>query len=133
MMAARACPQVCQQEWVVTRGGLVPKLLHPNVARGAANVASVRRLRNLVHGAMALRRIQGQVSPGLELEHSVRARNEMTRILQRRQRTDMTSLHSIAVRLNGRALARKHDQGDLAPAENAREHACARGNLGALS
>lgn len=49
------CVQVCQAEWVVTRGGLVPKLLHPDVVRGAANVASLRRLRYLVHGATALR------------------------------------------------------------------------------
>lgn len=49
------CVQVCQAEWVVTRGGLVPKLLHPDVVRGAANVASLRRLRYLVHGAIALR------------------------------------------------------------------------------
>ncbi len=49
------CAQVCQAEWVVTRGGLVPKLLHPDVVRGAANVASLRRLRYLVHGTTALR------------------------------------------------------------------------------
>lgn len=46
--------QVVNHSWVVTRGGLVPKLLNPNVTRGAANVASVRRLRNLVHGVTAL-------------------------------------------------------------------------------
>ncbi len=53
------CPvQVINHSWVVTRGGLVPKLLNPNVARGAANVASVRRLRNLVHGAIALKSLR---------------------------------------------------------------------------
>ena len=36
----------------------MPKLLNPNVARGAANVASVRRLRNLVHGAIALKSLR---------------------------------------------------------------------------
>ncbi len=55
------CTQVCQAEWVVTRGGLVPKLLHPDVVRGAANVASLRRLRHLVHGAIALRYVVGDV------------------------------------------------------------------------
>ena len=50
--------QVLASSWVSTRGGLVPKLLNPNVARGAANVASVRRLRNLVHGAIALKSLR---------------------------------------------------------------------------
>ena len=50
--------QVLAHSWVTTRGGLVPKLLNPNVARGAANVASVRRLRNLVHGAIALKSLR---------------------------------------------------------------------------
>ena len=50
--------QVLTHSWVNTRGGLVPKLLNPNVARGAANVASVRRLRNLVHGAIALKSLR---------------------------------------------------------------------------
>ena len=52
------CVQVLASSWVTTRGGLVPKMLNPNVARGAANVASVRRLRNLVHGAIALKSLR---------------------------------------------------------------------------
>ena len=43
--------QVMQHDWVVTRGGAAPKLLDDGVARGAANVAALRRLRNLAHGA----------------------------------------------------------------------------------
>ena len=50
--------QVLNHVWVVTRGGIIPKMLHPNVTRGAANVASVRRLRNLVHGAIALKSLR---------------------------------------------------------------------------
>ena len=56
-------------EWVATRGGVVPRLLQPTVVRGAANVASVRRLRNLVHGVVALNRVvapePGPSAPGL--------------------------------------------------------------------
>ena len=52
------CAQVCQHEWVASRGGLVPRLLDPGVARGAANVASVRRLRNMVHGVTALKQLR---------------------------------------------------------------------------
>ena len=47
---------------------------------------------------------------GKELEHSVRARNEMTKRLNRR-RTAESSLHSIALQMNGRALTRMHDAG----------------------
>ena len=47
---------------------------------------------------------------GKELEHSVRARNEMTKRLNRR-RTAESSLHSIALQMNGRALSKLHDAG----------------------
>ena len=50
--------QVLNHVWVVTRGGIIPKMLDPTVTRGAANVASVRRLRNLVHGAIALKSLR---------------------------------------------------------------------------
>jgi len=63
----RARAQILAHEWVATRGGVVPRLLQPTVVRGAANVASVRRLRNLVHGVVALKRvvvpIDGAASP----------------------------------------------------------------------
>jgi len=59
--------QILAHEWVATRGGVVPRLLQPTVVRGAANVASVRRLRNLVHGVVALKRVvvpvDGAASP----------------------------------------------------------------------
>ena len=61
--------QVLAHQWVATRGGVVPRLLQPTVVRGAANVASVRRLRNLVHGVVALNRVVapegGGATPGL--------------------------------------------------------------------
>lgn len=47
---------------------------------------------------------------GRELEHSVRARNEMTKRLNKRRATE-NSLHSIALQMNGRALTRMHDAG----------------------
>ncbi len=53
-----AAAQVCAHDWAATRGGLVPRLLGPGVARGAATVASVRRLRNMVHGVVALKQLR---------------------------------------------------------------------------
>ena len=46
--------QALQTDWILTLGGKVPRPLDPGVARGAANVAAARRLRNMVHGAVAL-------------------------------------------------------------------------------
>lgn len=46
--------QALQTDWIVTKGGKMPRLLNPDVARGAANVAAARRLRNMVHGAVAM-------------------------------------------------------------------------------
>ena len=36
----------------------MPRLLGAGVARGAATVASVRRLRNMVHGVVALKQLR---------------------------------------------------------------------------
>ena len=47
---------------------------------------------------------------GKELEHSVRARNEFTKRLNKR-RTAESSLHNIAMQMNGRALSKLHDAG----------------------
>ena len=46
--------QALQTNWIVTKGGKMPRLLNPDVARGAANVAAARRLRNMVHGTVAM-------------------------------------------------------------------------------
>jgi hypothetical protein len=46
-------PQVLKHDWVVTKGGAAPRLLADGVAAGAANVAALRRLRNLAHGDCA--------------------------------------------------------------------------------
>lgn len=43
--------QVLEHEWVVSRGGILPRPLGQDVVYGAATVASVRRLRNLCGGA----------------------------------------------------------------------------------
>ena len=49
-----AALQALKIDWIVTKGGKDPRPLNPDVARGAANVAAARRLRNMVHGAVAL-------------------------------------------------------------------------------
>lgn len=46
--------QALQTDWIATIGGKTLRPLNPDVARGAANVAAARRLRNMVHGAVAL-------------------------------------------------------------------------------
>ena len=46
--------QALQTDWIATIGGKPLRPLNPDVARGAANVAAARRLRNMVHGAVAL-------------------------------------------------------------------------------
>lgn len=56
------------------------------------------------------RQAQDNGGKGKELEHSVRARNEMTKRLNRRRTAD-SSLHSIALQMNGRALTKLHDAG----------------------
>lgn len=45
-------PQVLEHEWVVSRGGILPRPLGQDVVHGAATVASIRRLRNLCGGAV---------------------------------------------------------------------------------
>ena len=49
-------PQVLEHDWVVTRGGAVMRPLGSGVVRGAANVAAIRRLRNLAHGIITVKR-----------------------------------------------------------------------------
>lgn len=48
--------QVLAHEWVVSRGGVLPRPLGQDVVFGAATVASVRRLRNLCGGVVAFNR-----------------------------------------------------------------------------
>lgn len=45
-----------EHEWVVSRGGRLPRPLGQDVVHGAATVATVRRLKNLCHGVLALNR-----------------------------------------------------------------------------
>lgn len=64
--------QALQTDWIVTKGGKIPRPLNPDVARGAANVAAARRLRNMVHGAVAIEpeSLDGsQRGPQEHLEH----------------------------------------------------------------
>lgn len=48
--------QVLKHEWVMSRGGILPRPLGQDVVYGAATVASIRRLRNLCGGACLLER-----------------------------------------------------------------------------
>ena len=48
--------QVLKHEWVVSRGGILPRPLGQDVVFGAATVASIRRLRNLCGGVVAFNR-----------------------------------------------------------------------------
>ena len=52
--------QVLRHVWTATRAGKRPLPLGLAVVEGAANVASLRRLRNLVHGVVALNTISAQ-------------------------------------------------------------------------
>lgn len=48
--------QVLEHDWVVTRGGAIRRPLDTSVICGAANVAALRRLRNMAHGVIAIKR-----------------------------------------------------------------------------
>jgi len=50
----RDVTQALQTDWIATIGGKTLRPLNPDVARGAANVAAARRLRNMVHGTVAM-------------------------------------------------------------------------------
>lgn len=54
--------QVMKHEWVASRGGAVRRPLGAEVVHGAANVASIRRLRNLAHGVIAFNRLSTNMS-----------------------------------------------------------------------
>ena len=49
--------QVLSHEWVVSRGGILPRPLGADVVLGARTVASIRRLRNLCGGVVAFNRV----------------------------------------------------------------------------
>ncbi|KAK9824560.1 hypothetical protein WJX72_011313 [[Myrmecia] bisecta] len=114
--------QVLAHEWVVTKGGVEPRPLDANVARGAANVASVRRLRNMVHGVVALQRIERLSGQPVEArkEYLKRQRAQM----QASQRTQgyrgdisgrgISRLESMALKVNAKAASKLHDAGKTA-------------------
>lgn len=49
--------QVLSHEWVVSRGGILPRPLGADVVLGARTVASIRRLRNLCGGVVTFNRV----------------------------------------------------------------------------
>jgi len=53
--------QVLEHDWVVTRGGAIRRPLDTSVICGAANVAALRRLRNMAHGVIAIKRLSEAV------------------------------------------------------------------------
>lgn len=46
--------QALECDWIVTKGGVEPKMLDVSVAQGAANVGALRRLRSMHHGVAAV-------------------------------------------------------------------------------
>ena len=56
LLPAAPGTQVLKHEWVVSRGGILPRPLGQDVVFGAATVASIRRLRNLCGSVVAFNR-----------------------------------------------------------------------------
>lgn len=56
--------QVLAHEWVVSRGGILPRPLGADVVLGARTVASIRRLRNLCGGVVAFNRAAAAATSG---------------------------------------------------------------------
>ena len=79
--------QALQTNWIVTGGGKMPRLLNPDVARGAANVAAARRLRGMVHGAVALDTGSADGSQRGPQEHMQEYRKRHTAQSQKGQET----------------------------------------------
>jgi hypothetical protein len=65
-------PQVLSHDWVATNGGAATRPLAAAVSKGAANLASLRRLRNMVHGAVALQGLGEQLRPDASLKAYLR-------------------------------------------------------------
>lgn len=70
--------QVVRHVWVSTKGGKEPRPLNPDVVVGAANVGSVRRLRNMVHGAVAMQRVS-QHGPAQKLPDATQLQRQYSK------------------------------------------------------
>ncbi|KAL3154387.1 hypothetical protein ABBQ32_013863 [Trebouxia sp. C0010 RCD-2024] len=113
--------QALQTDWIVTKGGKIPRPLNPDVARGAANVAAARRLRNMVHGAVAIEpeSLDGsQRGPQEHLEHYKRRLTAQAQAAQqsRGYRDDpskqgLSRVDSMALAANAASMAKMHDAG----------------------
>ncbi|KAL3139723.1 hypothetical protein ABBQ38_004029 [Trebouxia sp. C0009 RCD-2024] len=113
--------QALQTDWITTKGGKIPRPLNPDVARGAANVAAARRLRNMVHGAVAIEpeSLDGsQRGPQEHLEHYKRRLTAQAQAAQqsRGYRDDpgkkgLSRVDSMALAANAASIAKMHDAG----------------------
>ncbi|PSC73234.1 calcium calmodulin-dependent kinase type IV-like isoform A [Micractinium conductrix] len=115
-------PQVLDHEWVVSRGGILPRPLGRDVVFGAATVASIRRLRNLCGGVVAFNRAAAAAgsTAGSKPQKTKGGPNDSAkdvylRRLKQSQRLDPSArggtMNRIAASLASSAYARTHDAG----------------------
>ncbi|KAL0031709.1 hypothetical protein WJX79_002351 [Trebouxia sp. C0005] len=113
--------QALQTDWIATIGGKTLRPLNPDVARGAANVAAARRLRNMVHGAVALDPGSPDGSQRGPQDHVQEYRKRHTAQGQRAQESrgyrdapggkGLSRVDSMALAANAKSMARMHDSG----------------------
>ncbi|KAL4448604.1 hypothetical protein ABPG75_005823 [Micractinium tetrahymenae] len=125
--------QVLEHEWLVSRGGILPRPLGQDVVFGAATVASIRRLRNLCGGVVAFNRAAaaagtkaggcGKCGEGGNSSSkpggmpSDSAKDAYLRRLKQSQRLDASTrrggaMNRFAANLASSAYSRTHDAGD---------------------
>lgn len=117
--------QVLAHEWVVSRGGILPRPLGADVVLGARTVASIRRLRNLCGGVVAFNRAAAAATSGGASKQGKRvgqqaladsAKDTYLRRLRQSQRLEQSSrggsvMKRVASSLAGSAYAKAHDAG----------------------
>ncbi|PRW44918.1 CAMK CAMK1 kinase Srk1 isoform B [Chlorella sorokiniana] len=117
--------QVLAHEWVVSRGGILPRPLGADVVLGARTVASIRRLRNLCGGVVTFNRAAAAATSGAASKRGGRtgqqapadsAKDTYLRRLRQSQRLEQSSrggsvMKRVASSLAGSAYAKAHDAG----------------------
>lgn len=129
--------QVLQHEWVVGRGGALPRPLGLDVAYGAATVASVRRLKNLTgNTAVIVRGLAPSASGGSAAPAAGNAsasgrsgREEYLHRLRRAQRRDASfrggsgGMQGLVRGMAAKSYGRLHDTGRVIdPADDVSVH-----------
>ncbi|GAB4817123.1 hypothetical protein N2152v2_004169 [Parachlorella kessleri] len=98
--------QVLEHEWVVSRGGRLPRPLGQDVVHGAATVATVRRLKNLCHGVAALNRATQAAAAGKKgAGDSASSRDEYVKRLRTLQKIDVSVREGANASCSGRFAA----------------------------